>query len=50
MADKKVSCDCGKVIRESSDDQLVRAVQQHAQDVHSMSLSRDQVLAMSEPV
>lgn len=50
MADKKVSCDCGKVIRESSDDQLVRAVQQHAQDVHSMNLSRDQVLAMSEPV
>ena len=47
---KKVSCDCGKTIRESSDDELVRAVQKHAHDVHQMQLSREQVLAMAEPV
>lgn len=50
MADKKVSCDCGKTIRASSDEELVRAVQDHAQTVHAMTLSRDQVLAMAEPV
>lgn len=49
MADKKVSCDCGKVIREPTDDALVKAVQKHAQDVHNMKLSREQVLSMAEP-
>ena len=50
MAQKQVSCDCGKTIRESSDDQLVTTVQQHAKEVHNMELSRDQVLSMAEPV
>lgn len=49
MVEKKVSCDCGKTIRAQSDDELVRAVQDHAQSVHAMNLSRDQVLAMAEP-
>lgn len=49
MAAKKVSCDCGKTISEKSDDELVAAVQRHAQDVHRMKLSREQVLAMAEP-
>lgn len=51
MADKekKVSCDCGKTIRESSDDRLVTIVQQHAREVHNMELTREQVLAMAEP-
>jgi predicted small metal-binding protein len=50
MAQKQVSCDCGKTIRESSDDQLVATVQQHAKEVHNMDLSRDQVLSMAEQV
>lgn len=50
MAEKQVSCDCGKMIREQTDDQLVAAVQQHAREVHSMELTREQVLAMAEPV
>ena len=49
MSGKKVSCDCGKVIRGSTDDELIRAVQQHAQSVHNMNLSKDQVLSMAEP-
>lgn len=49
MATKKVSCDCGKTIREATDDELVKSVQKHAQDVHHMALTRDQVLAMAEP-
>ncbi|MBR9989543.1 MAG: DUF1059 domain-containing protein [Gemmatimonadetes bacterium] len=50
MAQKQVSCDCGKTIREPSDEQLVKAVQQHAKEVHDMDLSREQVLSMAEPV
>ena len=50
MAQKQVSCDCGKVIREPTDDQLIANVQKHAKEVHNMELSRDQVLAMAEPV
>lgn len=50
MIEKKVSCDCGKTIHARSDDELIRAVQEHAEKVHSMNLSRDQVLAMAEPV
>jgi predicted small metal-binding protein len=49
MAAKKVSCDCGKVIQQQSDDELVRVVQQHARDVHRMEMTREQVLAMAEP-
>lgn len=50
MAQKQVSCDCGKQIREDTDDRLVESVQQHARDVHKMDLTREQVLAMAEPV
>jgi predicted small metal-binding protein len=49
MADKQVSCDCGKTIRKSSDDALVTAVQEHARQVHDMDLTREQVLSMAEP-
>jgi predicted small metal-binding protein len=49
MAEKKVACDCGKVLREPNDDALVNAVQKHAKQVHDMSLTREQVLAMAEP-
>lgn len=50
MAQKQASCDCGTIIREETDDQLVTAVQQHAREVHNMNLSREQVLSMAEPI
>jgi predicted small metal-binding protein len=46
---KQVNCDCGKTIREESDDQLVKSVQKHAKEVHGMDLTRDQVLGMAKP-
>lgn len=46
---KKVICDCGKVIREATDDALVASTQKHAKEVHDMDLTREQVLAMAEP-
>ena len=45
-----MSCDCGKTIREQSDQELVNAAQKHAKEAHGMDLTRDQVLAMAEPV
>lgn len=50
MTQKQVACDCGTTIREDSDDRLVEAVQKHAQKVHKMELTREQVLSMAEPV
>ena len=49
MPEKKVTCDCGKTMRGANDDELVSIVQRHAKDVHNMTLTRDQVLAMAEP-
>lgn len=49
MSTKQVDCDCGKTIRENGDDALVKAVQKHAQEVHQMELTREQVLAMARP-
>ena len=50
MAPKQVNCDCGKTIREPSDEKLVESVQQHAREVHKMELTKEQILAMAEPV
>lgn len=50
MAAKQVSCDCGKIIREQNDEQLVKQVQAHAREVHGMELTREQVLSMAEPM
>jgi hypothetical protein len=49
MAAKKVTCDCGKTMRELDDEKLVSTVQKHAKDVNNMTLTKDQVLAMAEP-
>lgn len=50
MTQKQVSCDCGATIREKTDDRLVEAVRKHAQEVHKMELTREQILSMAEPV
>lgn len=49
MAAKKVTCDCGKTMREPDDEKLIATVQKHAKDVHNMALTKEQVLAMAEP-
>ena len=50
MAQKLVSCDCGAIIREDTDDRLITRVQEHAREVHNMDLTREQILSMAEPV
>lgn len=46
---KKVCCDCGTVIRGSTDPQLIAEVQAHAKSVHNMELTPEQILSMAEP-
>lgn len=50
MAQKQVACDCGKVIREQNDDELIASVSEHARLVHDMELTPEQILSMAEPV
>ena len=46
---KIMLCDCGHVVREETDDELVANVQKHAREVHEMEITREQVLAMAQP-
>jgi len=50
MVSKSVKCDCGFVVRADNDDKLVADLQKHAKEHHKMNLSREQVLAMAQPV
>ena len=46
---KVVKCPCGEAIRAETDDELVRLVQQHGQDVHNQEVSREDALGMAQP-
>lgn len=48
---KRVECECGWSHETDNEEDLVRAVQRHAREVHSMEgVTRDQVLAQAKPV
>jgi predicted small metal-binding protein len=49
MMAKTINCPCGFSVTTESDDELVKHVQLHAKDIHNMSPSRDEVLAMAQP-
>jgi len=44
---RTLNCDCGRVLRADTDDELVAAAQEHAQEAHGLKLTRDQVLALA---
>jgi predicted small metal-binding protein len=46
---KILNCDCGRVVRGDSDDELVAAAQEHAREAHGMELTREQVLSLAVP-
>ena len=46
---KILNCDCGRVVRGGTDDELVAAAQKHAREAHGMELTRDQVLSLAVP-
>jgi predicted small metal-binding protein len=46
---KVINCDCGRVVRGDTDDELVAAAQDHARDAHGMALTREQILSLAVP-
>ena len=46
---KVINCDCGRVVRGDTDDELVAAAQDHARDAHGMELTREQILSLAVP-
>jgi predicted small metal-binding protein len=47
---KRVQCDCGWSFESSDEDELVKAVQKHAREVHGMEgVTREQALAQARP-
>ena len=50
MPRKSIRCECGAGFEADNDDQLVAGAQHHARDVHGMALTRDEVLAMAQPI
>ncbi len=50
MLGKVVNCPCGAIIRADSDDELVKLVGKHSQEVHNQEVpSKEEVLAMAQP-
>jgi predicted small metal-binding protein len=49
MIRKMVKCQCGFVVRATSDDQLVAELQKHAKEDHKLDISRETILAMAQP-
>jgi len=46
---KKIDCECGFTVRGADDDELVKAAQAHAREVHRMDISREQALSLAVP-
>ena len=47
---KAVNCPCGETVTADTDDELVRMVQAHWKEVHNQEVSREDALAMAQPV
>lgn len=50
MLMKSIACDCGVSFQTDSETELVARAQHHAREVHRMELTREQILAMAQPV
>ena len=46
---KSIECDCGWSVQADNEDELIAKAQEHAQSVHKMAASREQLLAMAKP-
>jgi len=47
---KSIHCECGAGFDAADEDELVHGAQRHAREVHRMELTREQVLAMAQPI
>ena len=43
-----IQCDCGTAIRGSTEDEIVENAQDHARAKHSLTVTREQALALAE--
>jgi predicted small metal-binding protein len=43
-----IHCDCGTAIRGRTDDEIVENAQDHAKSKHSLTVTREQALALAE--
>ena len=47
---KAVNCPCGETIKADTDHELVQLVQAHGKEVHNQEVSREDALAMAQPI
>lgn len=45
---KVINCECGVTVRGENEDELVTNAIAHAKDVHGMTITREQALALAE--
>jgi len=43
-----INCDCGTAVRGQTDDEIVENAQDHAKSKHSLTVTREQALALAE--
>ena len=48
--EKVIQCPCGTALRAEDKGELVAKAPQHAKELHGMELTREQALAMAQPV
>lgn len=44
-----VTCPCGHISRADNEDELVKLVIKHGEEVHNQTPSREQIMAMAKP-
>lgn len=47
---KQIACDCGFMIRTTTDEELVKHAQIHAKDIHNVDLTPEKALELARPV
>ena len=47
---KAVNCPCGETIKADTNDELVQLVQALGKEVHNQEVSREDALAMAQPI
>ncbi|HEY2332730.1 MAG TPA: DUF1059 domain-containing protein [Acidimicrobiales bacterium] len=45
-----IKCDCGTDVLGATDDEIVQNAQEHAKNKHAVIVTREQALALAEPV
>jgi predicted small metal-binding protein len=49
MAKRSIKCPCGWSVSADNEEDLIREAQEHAKEVHDLSPSREEILALAQP-